>query len=293
MTTDPVVVLIYGPSGIGKTTDNGYSFPRALFVAAPGALNSVKSVCGYEPKIYNVATIMEATSLIEQVSKHFDYIVFDDFSFLAEQTFNVMEKRFNGFKLWGELRDAVLAFRDKSRSCGVNIILNAWEQSPKQKDSGRIRGGPKLSGNLPEQLPAMCDVVLRAVHEPRRKPWPAVYRCSSDPNWVMKDRFDVATRCDPAPMNLAEMLRAAGVEVPRHVDLPKQEAQVQTISEALTGDPIGDAETANACFKALRDSGVSYTAARWTLRDALDRAVIRRVLDEAQSSFINVGGALL
>ncbi len=33
----PVVICTYGPSGIGKSTDMGYSFPNALFIAAPGA----------------------------------------------------------------------------------------------------------------------------------------------------------------------------------------------------------------------------------------------------------------
>lgn len=281
---------------VHNTTDMGYSFPRALFAAAPGALNSVKSVCGYEPHYTDkVRTIMEATQLIAAVTGKVDTIVFDDFSFLAEQTFNYLEKerRLSGFKLWGALRDATLEFRDKSRFCGVNVVLNAWEQPPKVNQAGkRIKGGPKLSGDLPEKLPAMCDVVLRAVHELQRKPWPTAYQCRVDPSYSMKDRFNVATLCDPAPMNLAEILRAAGFDMPRHPDFPKQETQVEQIAALLAKEPENHAEIANMMYANILKKDYTVEYARWTLRDALDRAVIRRSMAQATSTFIDTTSPL-
>jgi hypothetical protein len=237
-----------------------------------------------------VRTIQDATILIEAVAGKVSTIVFDDFSFLAEQTFNYLEKdrHLTGFKLWGALRDVTLTFRDKSRYCGVNIVLNAWEQPPRIDATGkRIKGGPKLSGNLPEQLPAMCDIVLRGVHEPQRRPWPSAYRCWLDPSYTMKDRFDVATRCDPAPMNLGELLRAAGYALPRHPSLPKQEEQVEALSRALSGDAQEDVAMVNELYTKLVESGMPMPFARWTLRDALDRAVIRRALATSRSMFID------
>ena len=47
---EPAFVCVYGPPGVGKTTDCGYSFPNALFLAAPGALKPLRSVCGYKPR---------------------------------------------------------------------------------------------------------------------------------------------------------------------------------------------------------------------------------------------------
>ena len=295
---EPVVVCTYGPSGVGKTTDMGYSFPRALFLAAPGALNSVKSVCGYEPDRAFVATIEQATEVIEEVGDTGRYrtVVIDDFSFMAEQTFSALEadKRYSGFKLWGKMRDVALSFRDKSRYAGVNVILNCWEQPPKNRDNGAvIRGGPQLSGKLPESIPALCDVVLRASIEKRRKPWPAVYRCTPDPSYVMKDRFNVATVCDPAPMNLAELLRASGIEIQRHADLAEQEQQVQTISESLSGKIADDASLVNEVYAQLIASGTSPHHARWTLRDAVDRAVIRSELGSHALSFFDVSSNTL
>lgn len=293
--TESSVILGYGPSGIGKTTEQGYSFPCALFAAAPGALNSIKSTCGYHPAQTQVDTIEAATKLIKDVSGKFHWLVIDDFSFLAEQTFAALEKKRKGFQLWGALRDVALEFRDTARYSEVNVIMNAWEQVPKvTQDGSKVRGGPMLSGRLPEQIPALCDVVVRAIHEPGRQPWPAAYQCNMDPNWVMKDRFNIASQISPAPMNMAELLRAAGKEVPRHPDLPDQEETVEALAThfgALTGNERSI--QANAFYTKLRESGTSATVARWTLRDALDRAEIRQALGKAADTFITVNTSTL
>ena len=286
---ESTVVLTYGPSGIGKTTEQGYSFPRALFAAAPGALNSIKSVCGYMPATTRVDTIEAATKLIRDVSGKFDWLVIDDFSFMAEQTFSRLEKKKSGFQLWGALRDIALDFRDTARYAKVSVVMNAWEQPPKTNARGiPIRGGPMLSGRLPEQIPAMCDLVLRASHDPRRQPWPAVYRCSLYPSWVMKDRFNVAQQADPAPMNLAEILRAAGLEIVRHPDLPDQEEVVSALADHFSGMQDNLAASANEVYSKLLKSGMPVAAARWTLRDALDRSTIRWALATRALSFYDV-----
>ena len=122
------VILTYGPSGVGKTTDQGYSFPRALFAAAPGALHSVQSVCGYMPATTQVDTIEGATKLIKEVAGKFDWLVIDDFSFMAEQTFSRLERKYSGFKVWGALRDVALEFRDTARYAKVSVVMNCFSE---------------------------------------------------------------------------------------------------------------------------------------------------------------------
>ena len=228
---EPAFVCIYGPPGVGKTTDCGYSFPSGLFLAAPGALKPLRSVVGYEPATAHVTDIEQATALVRKEAKNskYDAIVVDDLSFLAEQTFAKVEKKASGFRMWGLLRDIVLDFRDACRlEAKCHVIVNCWETVPATKQDGtRVRGGPALSGKLPEQLPAMCDKVYRAVHDANRKPWPSVYRCFLDPNYVMKDRDGVV---DPAPMNLGEILRDAGYGVRRHADLLWQEEVIEGLN---------------------------------------------------------------
>ena len=291
---DPVVICQYGPPKLGKTTSTGFSFPTAAYLAAPGALNSIESVCGYQPKRSYVSTIEEATPIIEAIGKSGKYetVVIDDFSFMAEQSFSALEQKHSGFKLWGKLRDAALAFRDTARYSGVNVVLTCWEQGPKIQGGTQLRGGPKLSGRLPEQIPALCDMVLRVVPEPKQQPWPVVYRCKPDPSYIMGDRLDVASIIDPAPMNLAELLRAAGREVARHPDMPKQEERVAALADAFSEAESVEA-LANEVYAALIEKGVSVYEARWTVRDALDRALIRRELAAQRSTFFTVSQNLL
>jgi hypothetical protein len=293
---DPVLGLSYGPSGIGKTTDTGLSFPNALFIAAPGALQSVKNVAGYTPLVENATTIPDVTKMINTIASYrakgadtkIDAIVADDFSYLAEQTFAQLEKKFNGFRLWGELRDAIIEFRNAARNAKVHIIVNCWEQPPKDKmGGGRVKGGPMLSGNLPEQVPAMFDMVLRCGLDPMRKPWPGIYQCVADPNYIMKDRLNIASAAHPAPMNMAELIRAAGYEVSRLPALAWQEEIVSKVSAQMVADGAArDKDTANAVFSDLIKNSVSPAHARWTLRDAMDRTVIRRALSARDAVFL-------
>ena len=100
---EPALVCTYGPSGSGKTTDLGYSFPNGVFMAARGALQPVRSLCGYEPHAVEAQIIDDATAFLEKLAKTkdhgYDAVLVDDFSFLAEQQFAVYDKRFSGFKI--------------------------------------------------------------------------------------------------------------------------------------------------------------------------------------------------
>ena len=292
---DPVLALSYGPSGVGKTTDTGLSFPNALFIAAPGALQSVRNVAGYEPLIENAGNIPEVTKLVLAIGQYkakgadtkIDAVVVDDFSYLAEQTFAQLEKKFNGFRLWGELRDAIIDFRNAARFAKVHIVMNAWEQPPKDKPGGgRVKGGPMLSGNLPEQVPAMFDMVLRCGLDPMRKPWPGTYQCVADPNYIMKDRLNIASACHPAPMNMAELIRASGYVISRLPALKWQEEIVEKVALQMgTEGAARDKDIANSVYADLVKH-VAPQHARWTLRDAMDRAVIRRSLRARDTVFL-------
>lgn len=277
---NPALVLTYGASGLGKTTDQGYSFPNAVFAAAPGALKSVISVCGYMPRSVDVSTIEEATKLIEAASKipEIDAVVIDDFSFMLDRTIVEVEKRLTGFKAWGRVRDLVMGFRAAARYAKMHVVLNCWEQPPKTTPAGAyIRGGPKLSGDLPEQLPAMCDLVLRARFDTMRKPWGGVYIGAASSEWVGKDRDNGCP--SPAPMNLGEILRANGYALSRHRDVAAwQESAVEAICGQILATESAAQEPAiiEAAYRNLCGSGVSPSFARWTVRDAWDRAALRR-----------------
>ena len=284
---DPILACVYGPSSYGKTVDAGYAFPNGLFICKKGAVKSIESVCGYTPTTLPHTTLNAATQAIKDHGKsgQFDAIVIDEFDFLVEDTFRSYEKRYTGFKLFGELRKSVMNFRNVTRESGVHVEIIALEKYPKIRDDGtKVRGGPALTGDLPEKVPAMCDLVLRAGRDPLRRPWPGIYRLDiNSADWVGKDR-DNGTP-DPAPMNLGEILRLNGYEISRHPSVPWQEAMVNGITAEMLTNPEKDTETVTKWYSNLLEKKITAPIARWTVRDAWDRAVLYRSVHAKQQSF--------
>lgn len=103
----------------------------------------------------------------------------------------------------------------------------------------------------------------------------------------MKDRLNIATQCHPAPMNMAELIRAADYDVSRHPDLGWQEEIVEKVAQQMLAEGAGrDKDIANSVYADLIKNGIRPQHARWTLRDALDRAVIRRAKAQRESTFL-------
>jgi hypothetical protein len=276
---DYAVAAIYGPSGVGKTTDLLYSFPNGHFIAPPGALKPAHNVVGFVPSSGEAASIMDATKAVAALAKanpnKFDAVIVDDFSLLAEFTIAQLEKKYTGFKLWGVLRDTVLEFRDTARHAGLHVVLTAHESTPRTVNGVFVRGGPRLPGRLPEDVPTACDLVLRAAHEPTRRGWHASYRCTiDDPNWVSKDRHGVCP--DRAPMNTAEILRAAGYTIRRAPGLEWQEDLVEALATAVVADGSQEKALMAEAVEICGEYTDNPLHVRWVMRDSLDRAALRR-----------------
>jgi hypothetical protein len=280
------VVAIYGPSGIGKTTDLLFSFPTGLFVAPPGAIKPAHLVVGHVPDHTEAASILDATKIVRErgKDKRYSAIIVDDFSLLAESTVAQLEKKFSGFKLWGALRDAVLEFRDTARHAGMHVVLTAHESTPRTVNGVFVRGGPRLPGRLPEDVPTACDVVLRAAFDQTRRGWHGCYRCTiDDPSWVTKDRHGVTP--DRAPMNVAEILRSAGYVIPRAPKLEWQEELVEALAVAMFNDPANESGLVAEAIELAREQTDNDLHVRWVLRDSLDRAVLMRAKADVLSMF--------
>jgi hypothetical protein len=301
---ESVVGMTYAPSGLGKTVDMGFSFPRALFLAPGGSTTSIRSVCGFDPVRVQVGSITEATALMVALGKekkgkkgHDDVgvAVLEDLSWLADREMAILEEgnaaryRRNKFALWKDLRRVVLDYRDASREAGFHVFATAWDTHPRTKDTGEfIRGGPQLSGNLPEKMPGMNDLVLRLIHDPGQVPWPIGYTAKEIASYVLKDRYHVVSRMSRAPANLREILVAGlgeGIELPRHKDLPNQENEVAVLSSYFVGSYTEDRQRIQEVYRSLLGEGKSSFEASWTTRDALHRAVIRRELRRAAQTF--------
>lgn len=277
----PAVVLAYGRSKIGKTTDAVYSFPTALFCAMPGALKSAIGVVGLDRSqmaVVNPRTIPEAAKFIHEAAGtgRFTAVVVDDFSLLAQATLSALESRgCSGFAAWGALRDAVLEFRDVARAAGMHVILNAHERGADTINGVYRAGGPKLpSKNLTDEIPVIADMVLRASIDPMRKPWPGVYQCDpTDTTIITGDRHNIAPK--KGPMNIAELLRAAGYPIARMPGLEWQEEIAEIGAEGiLAGKSKLEVLKKFAAF--CDEQGYNPLHRNWALRDMLDRATLRK-----------------
>lgn len=279
--TLPTFALVFGRSGLGKTTDMCYTMPRALLVGTPAAFKSSIGCIGIaldRSQFREVNRISEITKLIEKLPPEFDGAIVDDVSLIAEKTFATLETTKSGFKLWGALRDEVLEFRDAARACKKHILMNAHEIGPQTKNGVFVTGGPKLPGRLPEDMPVQCDLVLRAFPEPTRHgSWQVVYRCGpTDSMFTTKDRHDVTP--DMAPMNLGEILRMAGYTLRRWPGLEWLDSVAEMIAQAvMRAQPHH--------YPAIKQQAIDYVMANhtkddrhimWALRDGFDRAVLRQ-----------------
>ncbi len=280
---------------VHNTTDCIYSFPSAVFIALRAALKPSESVVGIslpDENILNVNTVPDATKAIKAIAARKGAkppaVVVDDFSLLCEQTMSVLEQKLSGFKLWGALRDEVLEFRDACRQGGMHVVVNAHENAPRTVNGAYIRGGPRLPGRLPEDFPAACDLVLRAVPDPMRPGWKVAYRCTeTDPAYITGDRHGVTP--DMAPMNLAEILRSAGYRLPRAPGMEWLEEVVEGIAMSLLERPSEETAILTNVTKyvigqrypnfaefTVRERERALLPVRWAIRDGRDRAVLRR-----------------
>jgi hypothetical protein len=78
-----------------------------------------------------------------------------------------------------------------------------------------------------------------------------------------------------------------GFEITRHPSFPEQEAVVEDLSNHLAQFPDFTSEV-NTLYTSLIEKGVSIHNTRWTLRDAIDRTLIRRALSTKNSMYYAV-----
>ena len=291
----PPFVNVYGPSGVGKTAETGRCLSAGTILAAPGATVSITTTWGVTPKVEYVKTIEEATKFIESEAKktpanRVSGIGVDDFSAMSENTVSIMEKRYSGWAIWNAVRDVVISFRDAARYAGIALVVNSWEQPPKTRNKGGtsyvLPGGPKLPMDLPEQLPAMADVNLRA-----KKVDKGIYGLrervydGTDPQYVQKDRGNIATG-NVVPMNLAEILRCAGWDIPRCAELGWVEEAIAACFKLLERHPDNETQVFQEVYTQLLAGGADPRHARWATQDAWDRHTLRTMLAQRYTTFV-------
>jgi hypothetical protein len=281
-------ILLYGPSGLGKTTDLLYAFPHGRFIAPPRALEPARTVCGITlrddqaPK--DIRTLQDVIKAVK--AKDSRPVIVDDTTILAEQTLAAMppvyssQGKLDQYAPWNLLATLFLELREAALYKDVPVVLSFHRAEATINKAGvRVLGGPAIKGQSKVTLPTACNLVLHGVLKSRlHGAWPAVCRVKpADLDYLpSKDRYNVIR--DGCPMNLGEILRIAGLEMPRTKEVDEFEPLIDEVATALVelGSDKEAVKPAGALLDDLRESlaDESKFVRNWVVRDTQDRAEI-------------------
>lgn len=284
---EPSIGITFSKIKTGKTSDLLYAFGEdCVYVGRPGALSPSLGLVGRpipEARIVRAANLDAITPVLEKAGGRARAVIVDDLTPLAAEhvrdyTYKRRGKpRLKGWKLWGRVREDFLTLRAAAMACtakGTHVWFTAHERQPRTNPrKGFILGGPDLPGSMQEDFSAVCDYVLRAKYAADRPGWPYVYHGGPSSTWGLGDRYNRVG--GTAPMNIAEIMRASGFDMPRGKGLEWIEAEVAERCAALVEvDPADWRAWMRERIPALVEAhGPQH--ARWILRDASDRAVLQ------------------
>lgn len=275
-----VFALVYGQSGLGKSTDMAATFPNALFVARPGGMQSAQSFLGIEVAEAHVRTLEEVINLIAFAKQRgHDAIVVDDLSLLAESTERDLDAAMeaegnrNKFAKYNTLNGLAASLREQGRYVGIHFAANAHERIAGTDAKGASRnGGPKLpSWNMGDSIVHEASLVLRVAKDAQRaQQWQTVYDCQYESIWTGKDRLTATA--PRSPHNLRAILTAGGYAMSRAPGLEWQdEVTLAVAQKAADGQETADI-VALLWPKLVGSAGLDPRHVAWAVRDGLATA---------------------
>lgn len=282
---DSIFGIIYGRPKVGKTVALISAFPDGLFITpAGGSLSG--SHLGWSPETLEVSDsvgMQQIGEIVRTRGQDYPAIIIDDFSLVCDAEVARCQKSFNGFAAFDEFNKRTTSLRDVCREAQCHVFLIMHEQAPREvKKPGSTRfihGGPLIAGwQMSEKLPAMVDLVVRVVHDDEAPgQWPFMLEAGPDADYITGDRLGVMP--DRFPMNLREVMLAAGYDIPRPEALAWMDEKVEAAARALVkemskGDPdVRPILTKMA--KSLSGKVKDHRHIRWVLNDSLHRAQLR------------------
>jgi hypothetical protein len=277
---DGLFIGIYGPPKAGKTVCAAAAAASGIVAALPGAMLSVNALLGFdfgdrEKRVYDVN---DSIAVVRQNAGKVPTILVDDLTIQVENLRRGLEKKNTTFgELWRMVCGSIIDLRDVSRhatTLGTTVIVTCHEAPPKLSGGKPVKGGPGLPGQLPQDFSGMLDIVARAMFNSSAAPWKYELQTGPIADYSTGDRLNIFP--SPAPMNLAEGLRAAGYDIPRPAGLEWMEAAVKGCSEAiLKGGLENWRETSLKLVEKLNNGTRQPKHIRWVITDALHRAIIQ------------------
>lgn len=289
----PAFVIKYGDMGTGKSVDDILSWAGiGLFLTQPGGLRAYATVAAYPALVHQCVEIRTIEELRDQIdpaaAAGWGALIADDASLLMHNTMSQAEEKFtvvskNGGEgvdraMWSYLRKLLAETAHRARWAGIHIIWNGHEQPAftDPKTNERYKAGPDFAWKkLVKLAPHTADLLMRTITpDDRNKEWDTrADCCEADVNSYQKDRFDRAIPRS-GPLNVAEILRAAGYTIPRPADLGWMDEVAETVATWMLQG--ASEEQARAPWKArLLEHHVPLEHIRWVLRDGVHRGRLR------------------
>lgn len=291
----------YGPPGSGKTIDQCRAFPLGLWVGDEADFRSVVKEIGWGPAKEHLCTEAHTLgSLVGLFDKFFPgnnnpkkipSVVIDELNTIVVRTVSASTRK-DGRQAYKDLNETLTRLFDRFRklnAVGVHIAWNAhavrpdFEEIVNPKDQSRTKGlldregGPEISAQAMRTVAKRSDCLYRIDVDPLLigRPHPFVYyadhavgNAHSGSNFFQKDRLDLVQK---APINLAEILRAAGFKIPRP---PQIEAFLEPrVQWAATLDPM---LAMQQFIPQVRQPGVPDTVVMWGVGDLYARLEIQK-----------------
>jgi hypothetical protein len=314
---DPCFVVTFSKTGGGKTVDQVAAFPHALVFSITRELKSAITVLDYHPSVVEVhnlyevdAKVNELLTLRAQKNKNalaYTAVIIDDISILAYKTEIALREgvRVNGnllkpkgWDLWTEQRNEALmisfTIAEKLKQAGVHCAVNGHVRVGRTNNAGKFyRGGVDLATDLSETFTAGADMAAMIVEEPERLWHQTLFMVKNhDAAWATKNRFSLPEK---VPSNTGELLRAAGYALPRPPGHESYESVVEQLAQYIGQAFVNGAPMSRENLRAVLSEPTKQVSSivsnplhvRWIIRDAVDRAWIRR--EKSRSIFVEVG----
>lgn len=304
-----VAMCIYGPPGLGKSSDQVAAFPKAKFISQPRALMSARTLWGFELPVENIVTVQSlhegAERAIKFISEGFD-VVMDDMSPLAEYSERQYQQdgKHKGYEVYKAVMQDVLSIRRAMEFGRTMFACSAHIGQPRtsQFNGKLIRGGPRLPGQSQDVVTTAFDVIVQIEADPSRTVgYPASFICrpTADASYAFKDRHNIADTLQMMPPNTRELLFAAGYTLHRPTGLEWMDTAVANVSQSLLTNVANGVIPREALVSQKEKLAPLATAFRtalagkykcsnvlhqnWVLRDSVDRALISLMLAARRS----------